>query len=184
MASHESAVQNLFHYIVFFSIYHFWWWRQTGLLTGSGVFQSLEQLDYIEDWMELRHGGWELEAVCVLANSLCHCEGSEIAMGKFLRGMCGTDVARVQVYSIPDVIFWSRNLALVVVLSYVFFGLREGGPGLREHGVHLVSEFVDGLELGFWLVWFKAHPWVSAGVKHEGSLLSGRMHMVVVLEFS
>ena len=93
------------------------------------------------------------------------------------------DIARVQVYSISDVIFQSQNLALVVVPSHVFFGLREGGPGLQEHGVHLVSEFIDGLELGSWLVWFKAHPWVSAGVKHEGSLLGGRMYMVVVLEF-
>ena len=93
------------------------------------------------------------------------------------------DIARVQVYSISNVIFWSWNSALVVVPSHVFFGLHEGGPGLREHGVHLVSEFIDNLELGSWLVWFKAHPWVSAGVKHEGSLLGGRMHMVVVLEF-
>ena len=72
---------------------------------------------------------------------------------------------------------------MVVVPSHVFFGLREGGPGLQERGVHLVLEFIDGLELGFWLVWFKAHPWVSASVKLEGSLLGGRMHMVVVLEF-
>ena len=93
------------------------------------------------------------------------------------------DNARIQVYSIPDVIFQSWNSALVVVPSHVFFGLHEGGPGLLEHGVHLVSEFIDGLKSGFWLVWFKAHLWVSAGVKHEGSLLGGRMHMVVVLKF-
>ena len=55
-----------------------------GLPTRNGVLQSSEQLDYVEDWMELRHGGWESEAVCILANSLCHCEGSKIAMGKFL----------------------------------------------------------------------------------------------------
>ena len=84
LASHESAVQNSLHYIVFFSIHHFQRWLQMGLPTGNGVFRSSEQLDYVEDWMELRHGGWELEAVCVLANSLCHCEGSKIAMGKFL----------------------------------------------------------------------------------------------------
>ena len=104
-------------------------------------------------------------------------------MGKFLQGTRGTDIACIQVYFISDVIFWSWNLALVVVPSHVFFGLREGRPGLQEHGVHLVPKFVDGLELGFWLVWFKAHLWVSAGVKHEGSLLGGRMYMVVVLEF-
>ena len=146
MASHESAVQNLFHYVVFFSIYHFWQWWQTGLPTGNGVFWSSEQLDYIEDWVEPRHGGGELEAVCILANSLCHCEGSEIAMGKFLRGTHGTDIACIQVYSIPDVIFQSQNSALVVVLGHVFFGLHEGRPGLRERGVHLVSEFIDSLE--------------------------------------
>ena len=33
-------------------------------------------------------------------------------------------------------------------------------------------------------MWFKAHLRVLASVKHEGSLLGGRMHMVVVLEFS
>ena len=72
---------------------------------------------------------------------------------------------------------------LVVVPSHVFFGLCECGPGLREHGVHLVLEFIDSLKSGFWLVWFKAHLQVLAGVKHEGSLLGGRMHMGVVLKF-
>ena len=94
------------------------------------------------------------------------------------------DITHIQVYSISDVIFRSWNSALVVVLSHVFFGLSKHRPGLQERGVHLVSEFIDSLKLGFWLVWFKAHPRVLAGVKHEGSLLGGRMHMVVVLEFS
>ena len=48
----------------------------------------------------------------------------------------------------------------------------------------MVSEFIDSFELGFYLVWFKAYLWVLASVKHEGSLLGGRMHMVVVLELS
>ena len=58
----------------------------------------------------------------------------------------------------------------------------HNGPGFREYGVHVVSEFIDSFKLGFYLVWFKAHLQVSAGVKHEESLLGGRMHMVVVLE--
>ena len=52
------------------------------LLTRNGVLQSLEQLDYIEDWMEPRHGGWELEVVYILANLLHHCEGSEASFCK------------------------------------------------------------------------------------------------------
>ena len=103
-------------------------------------------------------------------------------MGKFLQRMCGTNITRIQVYLIPNMILWSQNSALVVVLSHVFLGLRKCGPGLRECGVHLVLEFIDGLKSGFWLVWFKVHPWVLASVKHEESLLGGRMHMVVVLE--
>ena len=31
-------------------------------------------------------------------------------------------------------------------------------------------------------MWLKAHPWVPSGVKHEGSLLCGRVYMIVVLE--
>ena len=65
-----------------------------GLPTRNGVFRSSEQLDYIEDWMEPIHGGRESEAVRILANSSCHREGSKIAMGKFLRGTCGMDIAR------------------------------------------------------------------------------------------
>ena len=49
-------------------------------------------------------------------------------MSKFLRGTRSMDIACIQVYSISDVIF--QDLALVVVPSHVFFGLREGGPGL------------------------------------------------------
>ena len=55
-----------------------------GLPIRNGVLQSLEQLDYIEDWVELRHGSQELEVVCVLADSSGHCEGSEITMSEFL----------------------------------------------------------------------------------------------------
>ena len=105
-------------------------------------------------------------------------------MDEFLRRAHGTNITCIQVYSIPNMILWSQNLVLVVVPSHVFFGLRECGPGLQECGVHLVLEFIDGLKSGFWLVWFEAHLWVSAGVEHEGSLLGGRMYMVVVLEFS
>ena len=75
LASHKSAVQNLLHYVVLFSAHHLQWWWWMCLLTRDGVLQSSEQLDYIENWMELRHGGWELKAVCVLTNSLYHCEG-------------------------------------------------------------------------------------------------------------
>ena len=118
------------HSTVFFSIHHLWWWWWMGLPTGNGVLQSLEQLDYIEDWMEPRHGGRELEAVCIPANSSCHCEGSKIVMGKFLQGTCGMDITRIQVYSISNVIFQSWNLALVVVPSRVFLGLRKCRLGL------------------------------------------------------
>ena len=93
------------------------------------------------------------------------------------------DITCIQVYLISDVKLQSWNLVLVVVLSHVFLGLPEHGPGLQECGVHLVLEFIDSLQSGFCLVWFKAHLWVSASVKHEWSLLGGRMHMVVVLEF-
>ena len=98
--------------------------------------------------------------------------------------MCGVDITCIQVHLISDVILWSHNSALVVVPGHVFFGLCKCRPGLQERGVHPVSEFVDDLKSGFHLVWFKAHPWVLASVKHEGSLLGGRMDMVVVLEFS
>ena len=93
LASRELVVQNSFYYIVFFSIHHlWWWWWWTGLPIGNGVLRSSEQLNYIEDRMESRHGGQESEVVCVPADSSCHCEGSKIAMGKFLQGACGTDI--------------------------------------------------------------------------------------------
>ena len=103
-------------------------------------------------------------------------------MGEFLQRTHGTDITHIQIYSISNMILRSWNSALVVVLSHVFFGLCKCRPGLSECGVHLVLEFIDSLKLGFWLVWLKAHPWMSAGVKHEVSLLGGRMHMVGVLE--
>ena len=103
-------------------------------------------------------------------------------MGEFLQRMGGTNITRIQVYSIPDMILLSQNSALVVVLSHVFFGLCKCRSGLQECGVHPVLEFIDSLKSGFWLVWFKAHPWMLASVEHEGGLLGGRMYMVVVLD--
>ena len=66
-----------------------------GLPTRNGVLQSLEQLDYIEDWVELRYGSWESEAVCIPADLSGHCEGSEIMMSEFLRRMCCMDITCV-----------------------------------------------------------------------------------------
>ena len=153
LASHKLAVQNSLYYVVLFSIHHLWWWWWWACLpTRNGVFWSLEQLDYIEDWMEPRHGGWESEVVHILADSSCHCEGSEIAMGMFLQGVCGTDITSIQVYPLSYVILQSQNSALVVVPGHVFFGLCKHGPGLQECGIHPVSELVDSLELGFYLV--------------------------------
>ena len=81
-----------------------------------------------------------------------------------------------------QLVFQSQNLALVIVSGNVLLGLCKCRPGLQECGVHPVLELVDSFESGSYLVWFKAHLWVSASVNHERSLLGGRMHMVVVLE--
>ena len=62
------------------------------------------------------------------------------------------DITCVQVHFVSDLILWSWNLALVVVLSHVFFGLCECGPGLQECGFHLVLEFIDSFKSGFYLV--------------------------------
>ena len=94
------------------------------------------------------------------------------------------DITCIQVHLISNVILQSWNSALVVVLGHVFFGLCKCEPHPQECGVHPVSEFVDGLKSGFCLVWFKAHLWVLASVKHERGLLDGGMHVVVVLELS
>ena len=69
-----------------------------GLLTRNGVLQSLEQFDYVEDWMELRHGGWELEAVCILADSSCHYEGSE-QWASFCKG-CVVQISLMSKYTL------------------------------------------------------------------------------------
>ena len=45
LASHKSAVQNSFYYVVFFSIHYLWWRWWMSLLTWNGVFWSLEKLD-------------------------------------------------------------------------------------------------------------------------------------------
>ena len=84
LASHKLAVQNLFHYVVFFSIHYFQWWWWMSLPTWNGVFWSSEKLDHIEDWVKPRHGGQELEVVCILTDSSCHREGSKVAVGEFL----------------------------------------------------------------------------------------------------
>ena len=47
----------------------------------------------------------------------------------------------------------------------------------------MVLEFIDSFKSGFYLVQFKAYLRVLVSVKHERSLLGGRIHMVVVLEF-
>ena len=66
LASCKSAVQDSFHYVVFFSIHHLQWQWWMSLLSQNGVFWSLEKLDHIEDWMKLRHGG------CIMCCKLLH----------------------------------------------------------------------------------------------------------------
>ena len=84
LASHKSAVQNSSHYVVFFSIHYLQWWWWMSLPTQNGVFWSLEKLDQVKDWVKPSLGGGGSELVCVSTDSSCHCEGSKVAVGKFL----------------------------------------------------------------------------------------------------
>ena len=66
----------------------------------------------------------KLEVVCVPANSLCHCEGSEIAMGNLCEG-CVVWISLASKYTLS-----TPEPELSVGWSYIFLGLRKHGPGL------------------------------------------------------
>ena len=53
---------------------------------------------------------------------------------------------------------------------------------LFKCALHLVSELIHCFDSGWRLVWFKAHPRMSASVKEEWRLLCGGVDVVVVRE--
>ena len=53
-----------------------WPWNWVG--------QSWKKLYHIEDGVEVGHGHWKVEGVCIPSNLLHYHEGDEVAVGKLL----------------------------------------------------------------------------------------------------
>jgi len=67
-------------------------------------------------------------------------------------------------------------------LNGFFQGKHHPVPAVQ--GVcHPVFELIDRFHLGPRLVWLEAHSGNASSVKEERKVLSGRMNLVVVLEF-
>jgi len=71
---------------------------------------------------------------------------------------------------------------LVVVPCHVILRLGQCRLSLFKCVLHLVRELIHHFDSGWRLVWFEAHPRVTASVKEEGCLLCGGVDMVVVRE--
>ena len=72
---------------------------------------------------------------------------------------------------------------LIVVECHVILQLGQSSLCFLQAVCHLIFELIDRFHAGPRLVRFKAHLGDTSGVKEERRVLSGRMNLVVVLEF-
>src|ERR1700735_386300 len=80
----DATVQNLFHIVVFLSIYNsrWWWWLCTA--TGNGIGNGRGEFDGMEYWVNTRHGTGKAETVSQMANLTFDNVWSEILVREFL----------------------------------------------------------------------------------------------------
>ena len=64
-------------------------------------------------------------------------------------------------------------MALVVEAGVVILGLLDSRPSFFICSSHTLNKLVDILYLRPFTAGLKAHPWMTPGIKEEGSLLSG-----------
>ena len=64
----HPAVQEIFHYPLFFAINDFWRWRRRDVSAWEGVVCRWCKLDYIEDRMKAAHQQGEVKSVCAVAD--------------------------------------------------------------------------------------------------------------------
>ena len=108
-------------------------------------------------------------------------EGAEIAMGKFLGQSRSFNVTGVQVYLVSNLILWSQIMPLVVISYHIVLGLGKGSFGLFQRLTHLPCKIVHSFH-GRSRMGFESHARVTASVEHEGSILSGGVDVVIILE--
>ena len=70
----------------------------------------------------------------------------------------------------------------VVVSRHIVLRLGQHRLGFFEGVLHPVRELINCFDVGRRLMWFEAHPRVSAGIEEEGGLLRGGVDVVVVGE--
>jgi len=67
--SEHPAVQDLFHNILLFPIYEFWWRWWVPTSSGDWVIGSRRQLHNIKDWVKISHQGREDQMVGALSDA-------------------------------------------------------------------------------------------------------------------
>ena len=142
---------------------------------GSGGARS--QLNNIEDWVEPSHGVGKRQVVSEASNRAFDSVGTKVAVREFHRRTSGLDVTGVKVDLIARSESGCRSSALVVVPRH-----GQCRLSLFECVLHPVCELIHRFNSRWRLVWFEAHPRVTASVKEEGCLLRGGVDMVVVRE--
>ena len=92
------------------------------------------------------------------------------------------DVTGVQIDLVAGCEGGRWRSALVIILCHVVLHFGQCRPCLVKRALHAISELIYCFNLGWRLVWFEAHPRVSASVEEERCLLCGGVDMVVVCE--
>jgi len=122
------------------------------------------------------------QAVSEAFNRVFDSVGTKAAVREFHRRTSGLDVTGVEVDLIARSESGCRSSALVVVPGHVVLRLGQCRLSLFKCVLHLVCELIHRFDSRWRLVWFEAHPRVTASVKEEGCLLHGGVDMVVVCE--
>src|ERR1700682_5950969 len=132
--------------------------------------------------MATAHRIRKTKAVGIFGDLAFYYVGSQLPVRELLRRPGGSDVGSIQIYFVTRLVSWGRKSSLVVVTSHVIFCLAEGCLCFFKCQLHPVRELVNRFYLSR-LFRFEAHPRVLTGIEKEGGLLSGRVDVVVVLEF-
>jgi len=133
--------------------------------------------------MKSTHRQRKAEPVRAITNLTIDWEWSQSTVRKLLWRSSGLNVASIKEDHITHFELLSWGVFPIVVERHVILQLGQSRLCFLQAVCHPIFELIDGFHAGPRLVRFKAHLGDMSGVEEERRVLSGRMNLVVVLEF-
>jgi hypothetical protein len=113
------AIQNFFHYSLFFSIHNFWRWQRFWMLPQNGVRQSRSKFDDVKDRMQTAHGSGEFQMIGTVTNLLDYFKRTQMMMRQFFGWSSCLDVTCIKVHLVSGLVVRCWSTPPIIISCHI-----------------------------------------------------------------